>query len=156
MTCCCTALRGVFSQTINFGQDFLRNEYPKGQWGIAWVAISWIAICLAPFYYALRTRAVDRFADAEQGGRRYSAGGPRGGFGPGHFCGWVPRYLRVPNARASCLSHSFQSVGLGLASTVGLAIANPGKLAVLGASCLNLAFWKGRRVSGDGGAAQPA
>ena len=31
---------------------------------------------------------------------------------------------------ASCLSHSFQSVGLGLASTVGLAIANPGKLAV--------------------------
>jgi len=30
----------------------------------------------------------------------------------GHFCGWVPRYLRVPNARASCLSHSFQSVGL--------------------------------------------
>ncbi|HEX3994964.1 MAG TPA: thiamine pyrophosphate-binding protein, partial [Acetobacteraceae bacterium] len=32
----------------------------------------------------------------------------------GHFCGWVPRYLRVPDARASCLSHSFQSVGLGL------------------------------------------
>ena len=50
----------------------------------------------------------------------------------GHFCGWVPRYLRVPNARASCLSHSFQSVGLGLPSTIGLAIANPGKLAVLG------------------------
>jgi thiamine pyrophosphate-dependent acetolactate synthase large subunit-like protein len=50
----------------------------------------------------------------------------------GHFCGWVPRYLRVPNARASCLSHSFQSVGLGLASTIGLAVANPGKLAVLG------------------------
>jgi thiamine pyrophosphate-dependent acetolactate synthase large subunit-like protein len=51
----------------------------------------------------------------------------------GHFCGWVPRYLRVPNARASCLSHSFQSVGLGLASAIGLAIGNPGKLAVLGA-----------------------
>jgi thiamine pyrophosphate-dependent acetolactate synthase large subunit-like protein len=50
----------------------------------------------------------------------------------GHFCGWVPRYLRVPNAKASCLSHSFQSVGLGLPSTIGLAIANPGKLAVLG------------------------
>ena len=49
----------------------------------------------------------------------------------GHFCGWVPRYLRVPNAKASCLSHSFQSVGLGLASAIGLAIANPGKLAVL-------------------------
>jgi thiamine pyrophosphate-dependent acetolactate synthase large subunit-like protein len=51
----------------------------------------------------------------------------------GHFCGWVPRFLRVPNARASCLSHSFQSVGLGLASAIGLAIANPGMLAVLGA-----------------------
>jgi thiamine pyrophosphate-dependent acetolactate synthase large subunit-like protein len=50
----------------------------------------------------------------------------------GHFCGWVPRYLRVPGARASCLSHSFQSVGLGLASAIGLAIANPGALAVLG------------------------
>jgi acetolactate synthase I/II/III large subunit len=50
----------------------------------------------------------------------------------GHFCGWVPRYLRVPNARASCLSHSFQSIGLGLPSAIGLAIANPGKLAVLG------------------------
>jgi thiamine pyrophosphate-dependent acetolactate synthase large subunit-like protein len=51
----------------------------------------------------------------------------------GHFCGWVPRYLRVPNPRASCLSHSFQSVGLGLPSAIGLALANPGKLAVLGA-----------------------
>jgi thiamine pyrophosphate-dependent acetolactate synthase large subunit-like protein len=51
----------------------------------------------------------------------------------GHFCGWVPRFLRVPNARASCLSHSFQSVGLGLASVIGLALANPGMLAVLGA-----------------------
>ena len=51
----------------------------------------------------------------------------------GHFCGWVPRYLRVPNPKASCLSHSFQSVGLGLASAIGLAVANPGTLAVLGA-----------------------
>ena len=40
--------------------------------------------------------------------------------------------LRVPNARGSCLSHSFQSVGLGLPSAIGLALANPGKLAVLG------------------------
>lgn len=51
----------------------------------------------------------------------------------GHFCGWVPRYLRVPNARSSCLSHSFQSIGLGLASAMGLGIANPGSLVVLGA-----------------------
>jgi thiamine pyrophosphate-dependent acetolactate synthase large subunit-like protein len=51
----------------------------------------------------------------------------------GHFCGWVPRYLRVPDARASCLSHSFQSIGLGLGSAIGLAVANPSRLAVLGA-----------------------
>jgi thiamine pyrophosphate-dependent acetolactate synthase large subunit-like protein len=51
----------------------------------------------------------------------------------GHFCGWPPRYLRVPNARSSCLSHSFQSVGLGLASAIGLGVANPGALVVLGA-----------------------
>jgi thiamine pyrophosphate-dependent acetolactate synthase large subunit-like protein len=51
----------------------------------------------------------------------------------GHFCGWVPRFLSVPSARASCLSHSFQSVGLGLASAIGLGLANPGALAVLGA-----------------------
>jgi thiamine pyrophosphate-dependent acetolactate synthase large subunit-like protein len=51
----------------------------------------------------------------------------------GHFCGWVPQYLRVPSARASCLSHSFQSVGLGLASAIGLAVANPKALTVLGA-----------------------
>jgi thiamine pyrophosphate-dependent acetolactate synthase large subunit-like protein len=51
----------------------------------------------------------------------------------GHFCGWPPRYLCVPNARSSCLSHSFQSVGLGLASAIGLGIANPGSLTVLGA-----------------------
>jgi len=51
----------------------------------------------------------------------------------GHFCGWVPRYLRVPNARSSCLSHSFQSVGLGLASAIGLGIANRNALTVLGA-----------------------
>ena len=50
----------------------------------------------------------------------------------GHFCGWVPRLLRVPDARASCLSHSFQSVGLGLASAIGLGLANPQRLAVLG------------------------
>jgi len=50
----------------------------------------------------------------------------------GHFCGWLLRYLRVPNARSPCFSHSFQAFELGLPSAIGLAIANPGKLAVLG------------------------
>jgi thiamine pyrophosphate-dependent acetolactate synthase large subunit-like protein len=46
----------------------------------------------------------------------------------GHFCGWVPRYLRVPNPRASCLSPF-----VPVRRTWRLALANPGKLAVLGA-----------------------
>src|SRR4029077_15526178 len=69
------------------------------------------------------SKAVDAILPQERAGASDS----------GHFCGWVPRFLRVPNARALCLSHSFQSVGLGLASAIGLAVANPGKLAVLGA-----------------------
>lgn len=50
----------------------------------------------------------------------------------GHFMGWVPRYLRVPDARASCMSFSFQSVGLGIGSAIGLATSRPGRLTVLG------------------------
>ncbi|MFN3347454.1 thiamine pyrophosphate-binding protein [Pseudorhodoplanes sp.] len=50
----------------------------------------------------------------------------------GHFMGWVPRYLRVPDARASCMSFSFQSVGLGIGSAIGLAASRPERLTVLG------------------------
>ena len=32
-TCCCRALRGMFSQTINFGQDFLQHKNPDGRPG---------------------------------------------------------------------------------------------------------------------------
>jgi len=55
----------------------------------------------------------------------------------GHFMGWAPRYLRVPDARACCMSFSFQSVGLGMGSAIGLATSQPERLAVL--------------VTGDGG-----
>jgi acetolactate synthase I/II/III large subunit len=50
----------------------------------------------------------------------------------GHFMGWVPRYLRVPDAAASCMSFSFQSVGLGIGSAIGLALSRPKSLSVLG------------------------
>jgi thiamine pyrophosphate-dependent acetolactate synthase large subunit-like protein len=50
----------------------------------------------------------------------------------GHFMGWVPRYFRVPEARASCMSFSFQSVGLGIGSAIGLALSQPDRLNVLG------------------------
>ena len=49
----------------------------------------------------------------------------------GHFMGWVPRYLRVPDARAACMSFSFQSVGLGMGSAIGLATSRPGRLTLL-------------------------
>jgi thiamine pyrophosphate-dependent acetolactate synthase large subunit-like protein len=50
----------------------------------------------------------------------------------GHFMGWVPRYLRVPDAAASCMSFSFQSVGLGMGSAIGLALSRPDSISVLG------------------------
>jgi thiamine pyrophosphate-dependent acetolactate synthase large subunit-like protein len=50
----------------------------------------------------------------------------------GHFMGWVPRYLRVPDAAASCMSFSFQSVGLGVGSAIGLALSRPDSVSVLG------------------------
>lgn len=49
----------------------------------------------------------------------------------GHFMGWAPRYIRVPEPRASCMSFSFQSVGLGMGSAIGLASAHPSRLTVL-------------------------
>lgn len=55
----------------------------------------------------------------------------------GHFMGWIPRYIRTPNARSACMSFSFQSVGLGMGSAIGLALSQPKKLTFLG--------------SGDGG-----
>jgi thiamine pyrophosphate-dependent acetolactate synthase large subunit-like protein len=49
----------------------------------------------------------------------------------GHFMAWVPSYFRVPDARASCLPFSFQSVGLGMGSAIGLALSQPNRLSVL-------------------------
>jgi thiamine pyrophosphate-dependent acetolactate synthase large subunit-like protein len=49
----------------------------------------------------------------------------------GHFMAWPPSYIRVPDARSSCLPFSFQSVGLGIGSAIGLALAQPDRLNVL-------------------------
>jgi thiamine pyrophosphate-dependent acetolactate synthase large subunit-like protein len=48
----------------------------------------------------------------------------------GHFLGWPSRYLRVPDESAFVFSQAFQSVGLGLASAIGAAVARPGRLTV--------------------------
>ena len=56
----------------------------------------------------------------------------------GHFMGFPPLYLRVPDPAGFVFTQAFQSIGLGLASGIGAAIARPDRLTV---ACL-----------GDGGA----
>jgi thiamine pyrophosphate-dependent acetolactate synthase large subunit-like protein len=49
----------------------------------------------------------------------------------GHFMGWPPLYFRVPDERGWCQPTSFQSVGLGLASAIGAALAQPQRMVIL-------------------------
>lgn len=56
----------------------------------------------------------------------------------GHFIGWAPMYLSVPDPRAMILvGTAFQSIGLGFGSAAGVSVARPERTTVL--------------VSGDGG-----
>jgi thiamine pyrophosphate-dependent acetolactate synthase large subunit-like protein len=49
----------------------------------------------------------------------------------GHFMGWPAKYLDVPDAAGFVYPQSFQCVGLGLATSIGAAIANPDRISVL-------------------------
>jgi thiamine pyrophosphate-dependent acetolactate synthase large subunit-like protein len=49
----------------------------------------------------------------------------------GHFMGWAPMYLRVPRGSGFVFTQGFQSVGLGLATAIGAALARPDRLTVL-------------------------
>jgi len=60
----------------------------------------------------------------------------------GHFMGWPPMYLSVPDPAGFVFTQSFQSIGLGLSSAIGAAIARPDRLTV---ACV-----------GDGGAMMAA
>jgi acetolactate synthase-1/2/3 large subunit len=56
----------------------------------------------------------------------------------GHFIGWAPMYLSVPDPRAMILvGTAFQSIGMGFGSAAGVSVARPERTTVL--------------VSGDGG-----
>ena len=55
----------------------------------------------------------------------------------GNFMGYPSAYLSVPDEFGFCFTQAFQSIGLGLGSAIGAAIAQPKRLPVLG--------------SGDGG-----
>jgi thiamine pyrophosphate-dependent acetolactate synthase large subunit-like protein len=56
----------------------------------------------------------------------------------GHFMGFPPMYLRVPDAAGFVFTQAYQSIGLGLANAIGAAVARPDRLTI---ACL-----------GDGGA----
>ncbi|HEX6261682.1 MAG TPA: thiamine pyrophosphate-binding protein [Actinomycetota bacterium] len=60
----------------------------------------------------------------------------------GHFMGWPPMYLSVPDPAGFVFTQAFQSIGLGLSSAIGAAVARPDRLTV---ACL-----------GDGGAMMAA
>lgn len=48
----------------------------------------------------------------------------------GHFSGWPVMYLDIPDASGFVPNQSFQSIGLGLGSAVGAALARPDRLTV--------------------------
>ncbi|MFI6071464.1 thiamine pyrophosphate-binding protein [Actinoplanes sp. NPDC051343] len=48
----------------------------------------------------------------------------------GNFMGYPSMFLSVPDQRGFCFTQAFQSIGLGLASAIGAALAAPGRLPV--------------------------
>ena len=48
----------------------------------------------------------------------------------GNFMGYPSMFLSVPDERGFCFTQAYQSIGLGLASAVGAALAQPGRLPV--------------------------
>nr|WP_296066712.1 thiamine pyrophosphate-binding protein [uncultured Actinoplanes sp.] len=59
----------------------------------------------------------------------------------GNFMGYPSMYLSVPDHRGFCFTQAFQSVGLGLASAIGAALASPSRLPV--AACGDGGFLMG-------------
>ncbi|MFJ7071760.1 thiamine pyrophosphate-binding protein [Streptomyces sp. NPDC098781] len=52
------------------------------------------------------------------------------GVDSGNFMGYPSAYLSVPDERGFCFTQAFQSIGLGLATTIGAALAQPDRLPV--------------------------
>jgi thiamine pyrophosphate-dependent acetolactate synthase large subunit-like protein len=48
----------------------------------------------------------------------------------GNFMGYPSMFLSVPDADSFCFTQAYQSIGLGLASAIGSAIARPNRLVV--------------------------
>ncbi|NUP38884.1 MAG: thiamine pyrophosphate-binding protein [Streptomyces sp.] len=52
------------------------------------------------------------------------------GVDSGNFMGYPSAYLSVPDHKGFCFTQAFQSIGLGLATTIGAALAQPDRLPV--------------------------
>ncbi|MFS8197995.1 thiamine pyrophosphate-binding protein [Streptomyces sp. CWNU-52B] len=52
------------------------------------------------------------------------------GVDSGNFMGYPSAYLSVPDENGFCFTQAFQAIGLGLATTIGAALARPDRLAV--------------------------
>ncbi|MFI1725635.1 thiamine pyrophosphate-binding protein [Streptomyces sp. NPDC020489] len=52
------------------------------------------------------------------------------GVDSGNFMGYPTAYLSVPDENGFCFTQAFQSIGLGLATTIGAALARPDRLPV--------------------------
>jgi thiamine pyrophosphate-dependent acetolactate synthase large subunit-like protein len=48
----------------------------------------------------------------------------------GNFMGYPSAYLTVPDEYGYCMTQAFQSIGLGLATAIGAAVARPDRLVV--------------------------
>jgi thiamine pyrophosphate-dependent acetolactate synthase large subunit-like protein len=48
----------------------------------------------------------------------------------GHFMGWPAMYIDVPDPQGFVFTQAFQSIGLGLASAIGAAVARPDRVTV--------------------------
>jgi thiamine pyrophosphate-dependent acetolactate synthase large subunit-like protein len=59
----------------------------------------------------------------------------------GNFLGYASMYLDVPDENGFCFTQAFQSVGLGLATAIGAAIAQPERLPI--AACGDGGFLMG-------------
>ncbi|WP_127502542.1 thiamine pyrophosphate-binding protein [Actinoplanes solisilvae] len=59
----------------------------------------------------------------------------------GNFMGYPSMFLSVPDQRGFCFTQSFQSIGLGLATALGAALASPGRVPV--AACGDGGFLMG-------------
>lgn len=50
----------------------------------------------------------------------------------GNFMGYPSQFLAVPDEHGFCFTQAFQAIGLGLYTAIGAALAQPGRLPVLG------------------------